>query len=199
MRNRRIDYVELSGLTDAEVWQQLKSGDRGALDFIFNQYVEVLILYGNKFTPDTFLVEDSIQDIFINLWNKRKSISDTDAIKPYLLTSLRRKIIKAVSGKRIVIDKDFEIDSYNFLIEYSAEERLVNNQMDKQTLTNLSKVLNNLSQKQREIIYLKYYSKLNNFEIASVMSINYQSARNLIHKALKNMRAQLENGNKSLS
>ncbi len=192
MRKHRTNHGELSRLADAEIWQKLKSGDRAALDFIFNQHIEILYVYGSKFSTNVQLVEDCIQDVFLTLWNRRLVLSDTDTIRPYLLTSLRRRIIKAVSGNRIIIDRNFEIENYNFLLEFSAEEKLVQKQDDLARVKKLSLLLNKLSQKQKEVLYLKYFGKLNYFEIAEVMDINYQSVRNLTHKALKTLKTHFE-------
>lgn len=191
MQDRKIDHIELNCLADVEIWRRLKLGDRGALDFIFNQHVEILYLYGSKFSSDVQLVEDCIQEVFLTLWNRRLVLSDTDTIRPYLFTALRRRIIKVVSGNKIVINRDFEIENYNFILEFSAEEKLMSKQDELAKIKSLTTVLNRLSQKQREVLYLKYYSDLNYFEIASVMSINYQSVRNLMHKAIKALRRHL--------
>ncbi len=59
---------------------------------LYKSHIEILYRYGHKLTTDTQLVEDSIQDMFIELWNSRKRLSDTDSIKYYLFRILRRKI-----------------------------------------------------------------------------------------------------------
>jgi RNA polymerase sigma factor (sigma-70 family) len=49
--------------------------------------------------------------------------------------------------------------------------------------------LNNLSRRQREVIYLRYYDDLTYEEISQVMGLNYQSVMNHLHKALKALRS----------
>ena len=48
-----------------------------------------------------------------------------------------------------------------------------------------------LSKRQKEAVYLKYYSGLDYEDIGEVMDINYQSTRNLIFNALKSLRKQM--------
>lgn len=48
-----------------------------------------------------------------------------------------------------------------------------------------------LSNRQREIIYLRFYQNLDYEEISEVMNINYQASRNLLSHAIKVLR-QLE-------
>lgn len=56
---------------------------------------------------------------------------------------------------------------------------------------NLSKSLNKLPKRQKEAIYLKYYTGLNAKEIAEIMEINYQSVVNLIHKGIKSLKEDI--------
>jgi RNA polymerase sigma-70 factor (ECF subfamily) len=48
--------------------------------------------------------------------------------------------------------------------------------------------IDQLSNRQKEIIYLKFYQNLSYEEVSEIMNINYQVARNLLHQAIKAMR-----------
>ncbi len=50
------------------IWDKFKSGDQKAFEIIYNEYVDVLYAYGSKMTSDKSLVEDSIQDLFIDIY-----------------------------------------------------------------------------------------------------------------------------------
>ena len=45
-----------------------------------------------------------------------------------------------------------------------------------------------LSDRQREAIYLRYVSGLSYEELSEVLQLNYQSARNLIHRGIEKLR-----------
>lgn len=175
---------------DADIWQRLKRGDRRSLEIIYKQNVRALYLYGRKFSSDQQLIEDCIQEVFMTLWERRFVIGDTDAIKPYILTSLRRRMIRVTSKNHILIDRNFEIEEYDFNLEFNPEEKLISAEDNREMIKKLSEELNALSKKQQEVVYLKYHCGLNYEEIADVMSINYQSARNLMHKALTLLRKE---------
>ena len=49
------------------VWSALRLGNRKALDFIFEKYIRLLYAYGNKISKDYALIEDCIQDLFVEL------------------------------------------------------------------------------------------------------------------------------------
>tara|TARA_R110002096_G_scaffold53070_1_gene137968 strand:- start:142 stop:750 length:609 start_codon:yes stop_codon:yes gene_type:complete len=178
------------GISDVEIWQRLKKSDNQALKLIYNQHIKVLYLYGGKFSKNREVIEDCIQELFMTLWERRFIIGDTDAIRPYLLTSLRRRMIRVTSKNHIRIDRNFEIEKYDFNIEFSSEEQLINDEDSTELINKLSTELNKLTKKQQEVIYLKYHCGLGYEEIADVMAINYQSARNLMHKSLLLLRKQ---------
>ena len=54
-----------------------------------------------------------------------------------------------------------------------------------------AKLLNKLPKRQKEAIYLKYYSGLKATDIAEIMDINYQSVVNILHKAIKNLKEEV--------
>lgn len=48
-----------------------------------------------------------------------------------------------------------------------------------------------LSNRQKEIIYLKFYQELNYDEVSEIMNINYQAARNLLYQSIKSLKKLL--------
>lgn len=53
----------------------------------------MLYRYGFQYTKDKALIKDAIQDLFVELRQKRKRLSHTTSIKLYLYKSIRRKIL----------------------------------------------------------------------------------------------------------
>jgi len=51
--------------------------------------------------------------------------------------------------------------------------------------------LSRLTNRQKEIIYLKYYQNLSYEEVSEIMNINYQVARNLLYQAIKSLKSML--------
>ncbi len=178
-------------LSDREVWNRLRNGHKDALNYIFRRYVKILYQYGYKFTADHKQIEDSIQEVFLTLWEKRDALAETDRIKPYLLVIFRRKLIRALSSNNIIIDRNFEIQNYNFELAPSPDHRIVNEETETAQTIKIAKYLSKLPKKKREVLYLRYYCELDYNEIASVMNISYQSARNLMYKALKVLKSHL--------
>ena len=79
------------------------------------------------------------------------------------------------------------------MFEFSSEELKIKQEFTAIRLALLTKLLNALSLREKEVVYLKYYSGLKTTEIAEVMEISYQSVLNTLQKAFVKLRKNIEN------
>lgn len=172
-------------MSEKEIWNKLRNGDQGALEKIYRSYYSDLYIYGKRLTRDETTVEDCIQELFVELWNRRENLSETNSIKPYLLVSLKRKIFHTI--KKIRKTTDTELEEKYFDAELSIDEILIAKETTAEQKNNLTAAFNALSDRQKEILFLKYYSEMDYEEISQIMELNYQSARNLVSRALQKL------------
>ena len=177
-------------MNDIALWQELKNGKKAALEKIYRSHIQALLKYGNKFSSDGQLVEDSVQDLFIELWKNKSKLGDTDSIRRYLLVSLRRKIIRKISSNKKHFSENEPLE-HHFKAEFAIEDHIIERELSSEQATKLKASMTNLSQRQQEALYLKYFQGMDYRDIAEVMDINYQSVRNLIFNALKKLREHL--------
>ncbi len=173
--------------TDQQLWGQLKEGDQLALEKIYTTHIDYLLQYGNRFSHDSLLVEDCVHDLFVDLWRNRSGLSMTNSIRAYLLVSLRRSIIKKVQKKQKHLTGN-EPEEYQFSADLAIEDIIVNAELSEENAQKLQKAFDELSKRQREVLYLKYYQEVPYEEISELMDISYQSVRNLVSNALRAMR-----------
>lgn len=169
---------------DVLLWARLKRGDKNALGLIYTTYFDKLYNFGSRLAKDTALLEDCVQDLFIELWNNREKLSDVSFIKLYLYTCLRRKILYVQS--RIPNQTTLE----SFSLELSHKSHYLNQQIDNELHQQLRQVLNCLTAQQREAIFLIYYDELSYKETAEVMGLKVRTVYNLVHEGLLRLRQQ---------
>jgi len=173
-------------MSDKILWRQLKEGNHGALETIYRSHFTHLINYGRKFSKDRATVEDAVQELFIELWSKRGSLGETDSIKPYLLVSLRRKIIKSVKQIQKTTN-DNEPTDFHFNAVLAIDEDIISKELSAEKKQKLAEAMQKLSHRQREVLYLKYQNNMDYEGISEAMDINYQSVRNLVSKAISTL------------
>ncbi len=166
------------------LWESFRNGDKEAFAALFREHYTLLFRFGAKFTRDTELLEDCIQELFIELW-QAKSRAPVLSVKAYLLKSLKYKLLKSFRKRDKTVSLSHNGDT---VFEWSHEDFLIekhdNDQKKQQVLT----ALGHLSSRQKEIVYLKYYQNLSYEEVSEIMSINYQVARNLLYQAIKSLK-----------
>lgn len=177
-------------LTDKFLWKALKEGDLNAFSVLFESYYPDLHSYGLKISKSTVVTEDTLQDFFLYVFEHRENLSDLDTIAPYLFTSYKRFLLKVMKKNAKVTHTDFPEDTFVDL-QFTVEEVMTNQETAVFRNKNLSVLLNKLPSRQKEAIYLKYYSGLKASEISGIMGINYQSVVNTLHKAIKSLKEEI--------
>ncbi|MCE6990167.1 RNA polymerase sigma factor [Dyadobacter sp. CY323] len=171
-----------------QLWNSFKSGDRDSFAKIYDIYIEDLLSYGYRVTSNRQLIKDSIQDVFLNLWQQRRNLSETDSIKFYLFRALRNRILRNIGiqhEKPVFSDHLFIED---VLIDFPFEDALVENETYQEQIERLQNAISQLPKRQQEVVQLRYNQDFSLEEIASLMQISNQSVRNLLHRAITELR-----------
>ncbi len=184
----------LSEKSDSELWIDLKKNNPNALNILFYRFYNDLYFYGKKLCNDDNHIIDTIQDIFANLWENRNKLSDVVHVKAYIFKIFRNKLLKT-SNKNIIFtllpannksENEFIISHEDIIIEHEAKTKIT------KIITTL---LEDLTDKQREIIYLKFYCNLSNSEISRSLSIKKQSVCNILNRTFNILREKLKTNN----
>ena len=174
---------------DLTLWASFREGEKEALGQLLQRYYSVLKHYGLKFRVDESIVEDCIQELFLQLHQNRCQINDTGSVKHYLLKSLRRHILLYLREQKRVTYEELNWDGSG-AADIDSETLLIRQEsMDK--LTRLMNArMAALPNREREALYLRFYEDLSISQIAEVMQVNPQSVSNFLQKALSKLRSQ---------
>jgi RNA polymerase sigma factor (sigma-70 family) len=170
--------------SDIELWNSFVQGNQEALGNLFKRYYPLLYQYGYKICPDNIVLEDSIQELFVELWQKR-SDQKIQFVKAYLLQALKYKLYKSFRDRKTLTGVEEDANEY---FELSHESFLINKEIDEEKIKKVVNAINQLPVRQKEIIYLRIYKGMSYEEISEIMQINYQVVRNLLCQALKTFR-----------
>lgn len=175
-----------------QLWSNIKEGDHQSLSDLYYYFYSQLFNYGFKIFPDESLVEDCIQQLFLNVWSKRDVVSEADSVKSYLFTSYRRLIFRRLKKQRNQAKRNHHYSKHRYESIPTHEELLILYETEQNKKSRLQNALDSLSKRQREAIYLKYYNGLSNKEISTVMDVNQQSVYNHISKAIQKMQGYVQ-------
>ncbi len=178
--------------TDEWLWDAFRKGDEAAFITIYNEFCPSLFHFGCQLSQDREWVKDCLQDLFIYLRRHRAGLGNTNAIKPYLIKALRRRMLDELKKKNKEKEHRERFMFEQFPVELSSESKFIHQQMEKDLIERLNKVLATLEVKEREAVYLFYYQGLTYEQIAGLFEFSHvSSARRLIYRALSNLRKMM--------
>lgn len=179
--------------SDQQLWEVFAENDREALSVLFLRFYKRLFRYGMSFLSGKKeeAVKDGIQKLFLRLWKKRKSLQVPNSVDKYLYVSLRRILLRNARRKRARNDRNISYIEEEYEYMFNIEELIILREERKKRKTLLQKALHSLTPRQREALFLRIDSGMNNKEISVIMKISDKRVRNLIYKATKCLKKKI--------
>lgn len=176
---------------NTQLLQQFAQGDEQAFKVLYFRFYNRLLLYGSTITDQRDTVEDQVQELFTWVYTHPQACQSIRNIESYLYLALKKNIRSALQKET---RQQTQQDQYSDCLEQSIcciEEQLIQTHAEEQHQRWLTEQMNQLPARMQEVIYLRYYRCLGYDEIASIMSVSPQVARNFAARALRKMRQSL--------
>ncbi len=157
---------------------------------IYTLYVDDLFTYGCYLGFAREVVKDAIHDIFIKITTDSDKLDNISNIKFYLFRSLKNRLLDIHKNQREHIDLE-NIDLLReipFNIQVNVEDLMIEEEEQMQIKTGIEQMLNSLTDRQREIIYLRYVQGYDYPQIAELLQISVHGCRKLVSKAILSLR-----------
>lgn len=172
---------------DTGLWNACLTGSRPAFERLYKRYFPLLYVYGMKLIADREQVQDTIQDLFIKLIQNKDQLSDIGNLKAYIYRAFRNRLLDALRQTKITQDiaeyeETFTVEN---LFDGFLNEDDVKEEQNRKMLT----AYKQLPSRQQEVLYLFYVKELKHEEIAKILSINCQSSKNLLFRAVCKLRS----------
>jgi len=177
---------------DHLLWTSFREGSREAFERIYCAHIDNLYNYAILIFKDKAIVEDAIQDMFIDLWRRRTSLGETTSIDFYLRKALKRNIARKLATKERLTFPHQLPHEYTVQITDSAETEIILPQLAYETADVLIRTIKTLPARQQKILMYKFYDNLSSQEISHLMSICQDSVYTLISRALKNLKSRIK-------
>lgn len=157
---------------------------------IYNQYVDDLFTYGTNLGFDKEIVKDSIHDVFVKMALEDNALSNVMNIKYYLLKSLKNRLLDIYKSdrKKISLDKINIDNELQFNIDVNVEDLIIEEEDRIDIKQNIENMLNILTDRQREIIYLRYVQEYSYEQISELLEISVHGCRKLMSRAISTLR-----------
>lgn len=172
-------------------WLALREGDMDGLQALYKLHGARLYTYGMMLAREEDKVQDAIHDLFLYLWQQRERITIPASGKAYLMVSLRRRLFDKRSGLPVHTEPVEAAEGDPGLASEDAETEWIRGEEEGIQAERLTAAMARLSDRQREILHMKYYERMDYEAIGELMGLNYQSARNLVNRAVNALRREM--------
>ena len=157
-----------------------------AYSWLYTSHIQLLYQYGLQITPNTEVVKDCIQDVFVRIYKNKDKLSIPRNVKIYLMISLKNSIYNVFNKERL--EEDYVFNFHSIEEQHIAENNFFNEEERREQINEIKRILHVLTPRQREIIYYRFIEEMEYDEICQIMDINYQSAYNLLQRSLQKVR-----------
>ena len=171
---------------DKILWQAFREGDRKAFEKLLHVYYRPLFQYGTKLLKDTDLVNDCVQDLFVNLWERRIFLSEARNLKQYLFSALGNLIAK--ERNRNPNWEELPDESEETETETFTENRIIDEEIEQEKKAQIQRTLIHLTRRQQQILHLKFFEEMSNEQIAEILDISRPAVANLLFEAIRAFR-----------
>ena len=175
-------------------WQDFVCNEsRDAYYELYKHYYAYLSYIGLKKGFGTEVVKDTINDVFLYLWEKRGALRHIHHPHNYLLTFFHRSIINGMRPANVLpedMNEAFQ-DEYEAFAEPSFEQGMLDKESRERLSALVNRHLSHLPRQQREIMYQKFYLGLSYAEIASANKLSVHTVYNTVYTAMQKLRTSI--------
>ena len=173
--------------TEQELLQGITDGTESAFRYLFENYYPMLVAFANRFVEDLDSSRNIVQDVFVGLYDKRKTINIHTSLKAHLYQSVRNRALNQLKREKMERehhgkmknDRDEQVNYEEFLTVSELEGRI-------------NKVVNGLPKQCRKIFLMSRQEGIPNADIAKQLSISKRTVETQISNALKRIRTDLK-------
>lgn len=173
---------------DQALFLSIKNRDKDAFTRLYHKYHPYLYALALRYLKNKEMAEDTVQHVFVKLWETTSSLNIEINVKNYLYTMTKNYILNQIRDNKETIALNYA----NAQCEFKEEDDFINSIEAQQTIDFLHKGIDNLPLQKKEVCLLKLEEQISNQEIADKMGISIHTVKSHYQESLKMLRTYFE-------
>lgn len=174
-----------------EDWNKfIRENDLDALSRVYSRFYDQLLTYGYKHISTRPIIEDSIQNVFLSFIKYRKNIGNVKCLKGYITSAFRRQLLLGINKQRNTLQID-HIPEEQFEYYKHPDPEIAEEYNKENTYLVIKDCVGRLTNKQQEIMYLRYECEISYEEISSLLNISVRSCHKSVYRSIQAIRADI--------
>ncbi len=170
---------------DNKLFASLKRDSLEAYEMLFKKYYKLLCLQASRILRDGAGAEDVVQELFIEIWDKKKYRQIDTSLKAYLYSAVRNRCLNKIRKERLISRNQ---EAYQ---EYRQKTKEPVWMEQKELSLNLNRALQKLPAQRLRAFTLVYVENKKYQEAADEMGVSVNSVKTHLRLALRILREQL--------
>jgi RNA polymerase sigma-70 factor (family 1) len=172
---------------EKHIIEGLRSGRESTYRQIFEQYYQMLVVFAHRYFDDMESARDIVQDLFVDLYDSRHTISIQTSLKSYLYSAVKNRCLNQVKHEQVK-EKHRQMS----ISEANVPDPDLEDIMDAVELeARVYGIVSNLPEKCRQIYIMSRVDGKKNREIADELNLSVRTVETQISKALKSLKDSL--------
>jgi len=175
--------------TDEALLNRLKNNDESALKAFYDRYWDAALLASYNVLKDKKLCEDVVQDVFMDIWNRRQKIEIKSTFKTYFFACVRYQVFAQIRNR----EKNVRMEIFENLDLKGQQECPETQYVYGELVSRINSSIERLPKKCREVYKLSRNEQLTHAEISNRLDISTKTVENHMTKALRLLRNTVGN------
>jgi len=179
-----------------ELWKKVQRGDLSSFETLYGIFYPGLCRYAFQLLNDHFLAEETVQDVFLKLWETRHHVYSQDSsLKNYLYLITHnqcKNILKKNNSRKAGIIRLFPSDTWTIIAEkYGYDEYLIEKLETEETAAMIDRIVDELPAQCCEIFRMSRDEEKSNAEIAQQLGLSESTVRVQLYRATQKIQTEL--------
>ncbi len=132
--------------------------------------------------------EDTVQEVVIELWEKRDKLKHILNLEGYAMQTLKNHCISSLRKRKVV-----PVDDIDRLGDFSDEDATAESALLEERAAKLDCMMGRLPERQREIIKMKYLDQMSHEEIQRKLKMSSENVYTTLSRAVSALRKMMMN------
>jgi RNA polymerase sigma-70 factor (ECF subfamily) len=176
-------------ISDDILIKKIREGDGASFEILFRNFYAPLCDYAFKFVKSSAIAEDQVQEVFVNIWEKREDWHPNGLIKSYLYKAVRNQSLNYLKHKQIVEEWKQKKATHSTT---SFNPPAIKEADPEQVIKWVQEAIHQLPEKRRAIYELSRNHGLTYMEISKTLDISIKTVETQMGRSLKHLRSYLK-------
>ena len=149
---------------DLFLFEQIQEGDTKALNVFFKKYYDKLCRFGVLFESNIHVIEEKVDDVFIQLWSNRDQLNKIKNPKSYIYAVLKNDLLRIKNNYQTrPLQNDDQLNSRS--LYPSVEDEIIANEQKEINKNVIKNVLESIPKRTRQIFEM---SRIDGFKYKEI-------------------------------